>query len=159
MKRKRITADSYKLYCLTLRNLLNIAEEEHYVCKFNSMGGDMKKNWKTLNTLLGKNRKCLHDEFLIDDEKTKAKKKIANAFSDYFVEYPKSIHDGIPSTIHDFSTIIPYNYNTIIFYFSTVPEVLNIVDNMKKEGCIDDIPLKFLKLSRNFLAKYISELF
>ena len=30
---------------------------------------------------------------------------------------------------------------------------------MKKEGCIDDIPLKFLKISRNSLAKYISELF
>ena len=50
LKRNRVTAASYKLYCVTLRNLL----EKYYVCKFNSMGGDMKRNWKTLNNLLEK---------------------------------------------------------------------------------------------------------
>ena len=65
-KAKLITARSYNSYCSTLRFVLNLAEKEYYIRKFNGLGNDPKKNWKTLNYLLNNKRKSISNDFRID---------------------------------------------------------------------------------------------
>ena len=55
MKQNLILRASYREYAAELRKLLRVAEQEYYVRRFNSLDRDMKRNWKILNTLLGKN--------------------------------------------------------------------------------------------------------
>ena len=92
------------MYCKALNRLLNIAEEEYFERKFISMKSDMKKNWKLLNDMLGRNRRTVHQEFVIDGVGTEEGAVISKSFCDYFIAYPKSIHDGIPATNHDLSS-------------------------------------------------------
>ena len=58
---------------------------------------------------LDRNRRSVDHEFVIDDEGTEKGAVISKSFCDYFIAYPKSIHDGILATNHDFSSIIPMN--------------------------------------------------
>ena len=51
-----------KKNCSALRYLLKIAEEEFYNNRLKLMGRDLKRNWCTLNDLLGRkqNKKHFH---------------------------------------------------------------------------------------------------
>ena len=57
--------------------------------------------------MLGRDRRSVHQEFVIDGVGTEEGPVISKSFSDYFIAYPKSIHDGILATNHDFSCIKP----------------------------------------------------
>ena len=62
----KITLSSCETYCRTLNRLLNVAEGEYFESKFISMKSDIKKYWKLLNDMLGRNRRSVHDGFVID---------------------------------------------------------------------------------------------
>ena len=159
VKRNRIALSSYKAYCKALSSLLNIAEEEYFENKFASLRCDMKKNWRLLNNMLGKNVKSSHREFLIDGVKTEDQNIISKSFCEYFIEYPKSIHQSIPTSRYDFSSIIPVNLNSMVFRSSTLVEVNNIIDSIKKPGSIDDVSMRFFKLSLPYVSFFIRDLF
>ena len=66
MRRDMLNYNSYKLYVKKLRSLLRIEREKYFVRRLNSFNNDMKRNWKVLNSLMGKNKKWLHKEFNVD---------------------------------------------------------------------------------------------
>ena len=123
------------------------------------MGNDMKKNWMLLNNILGKNVKTSHSEFVIDGVKTSDACIISKSFCKYFISYPQSIHDGIPISNHDFSNIIPLNNRSMVFMHSSDEEVEDIVGRIKKNGNLEDISMKFLKISLHYVTKHIKDLF
>ena len=159
LKRNRILKSSYNIYCKALRNLLRIAEEDYYKNKLNSLGNDQKKNWKTLNSLLGKKTEAISDCFVVNTESIYDENEIATCFSNHFVELPESIYQNIPHASTDFSHLIPQNPHTMFFRYSTEQEILSFVSSMKNGGSIDDIPCLVLKLCIRELAKYLSKLF
>ena len=159
LSRNRITLMSYKNYCNALRNLLRIAEEEYYVSKLNSLKNDPKKNWRILNSLMGKNRDMISDNFQIDGEQVLDEAAIASSFSDYFISHPASIHASIPPPSMDFSHLITPNPRTMVFYHSTESELLHEISSMKNSGSLDDVPSLLLKLCKSNLSKFLSRLF
>ena len=160
LRRDRISKSSYKKYCKALSYLLNIAEEEYWENKFVSLGSNMRENWKLLNKFLNKHRNADTCEFVIDDVRTSDGHLISKSFCEFFVSYPKSIHDNIPNTTSfAFSNIIQSNPNSMVLIPSTAGEVEEIIRSFKKNGSIDDISTKFLKLSLPYISAHISKLF
>ena len=91
LKRKRINKSCYKVYCNALNALLIIAEEEYFENKFRSLGGNMKKNWKLLGDLMGRNTTSFHQSFVVDGRETDDPERIAQSFNNYFISYPKTV--------------------------------------------------------------------
>ena len=114
----------------------------------------MKKNWKLLNNILGKNVKNAPREFVIDGVKTSDACIISKSFCEYFISYPQSIHDSIPISNHDFSNIIPFNSHSMVFMNSSDVEVEAIVERIKKNGNLRDISMKL-----PYVSKHIKDLF
>ena len=84
---------------------------------------------------------------------------ISKPFCDYFIAYRKSIHDGIPATNQDSSTIIPKNQKSMVFMNCSVSDIENVISSIRKYGSIDDISMKFYRPSLSYVAPYICEFF
>ena len=84
-----LTYNAYNIYEEKLRLLLIRAREHHYVKRLSFRKNDVKRNWKVLNSLLGKNKKLLQKEFIIDGVWTSDTTKIYNSFCNYFIDHPK----------------------------------------------------------------------
>ena len=158
MRSGRITNISYKQYAAELRKLLRMAEEKYYQRKLLSLNNDMKRSWKILNKLLGRNQMSPSNSFLINNQNISDPKNISEAFSKYFVEHPKNIHDSIPPSTVDFSGLIPRNNNTANFPLCTENEVYLLLCKMKKEGSFEDIPRKFLRLCIDYIINPLTSL-
>ena len=99
MRRGLISYNSFKLYAKKLRLLLRTAREQYYVRRLDSLNYDVKRNWKVLNSLMGKNKKSLHKEFIVDGVSTNDTTKICDAFCNYFIDHQRNIHESIPISI------------------------------------------------------------
>ena len=125
-----ITLRCYKEYAADVRKLLREAEKAHYVRRFNSLSGDMKRNWKTLNDLLGKSSRKVLDGF---GSEGSSPLTIANEFNEFFVEHPRTIHNNIPVSSSDFISNIPMHPNIMIMHESTRAEASNTIKNLRKK--------------------------
>ena len=65
-----LSYNMYKLYVGKLRLLLRTAGEQYFVRTLISRYTDMKRNWKILNRQMGKNKKWLKKEFIVDGVST-----------------------------------------------------------------------------------------
>ena len=123
MKQNLILRASYREYAAELRKLLRVAEQEYYVRRFNSLDKDMKRNWKILNTLLGKNSVKTTDSFLINNNQVSDFKTICTEFGRYFIEHPEPVHSSIPSSSSNFIKNIPMNSSTIFINYANETEI------------------------------------
>ena len=72
--------NSYKLYVKKLRLLLRKTRKHNYVTRLGSLNSNAKRNWKVLNSLMGKNKKSLHKEFNVDGVSTNDTAKNCDVF-------------------------------------------------------------------------------
>ena len=155
----KITPRSYDLYVKSLRNLMKTAEQQYYVRRFDSLGNDIKKNWKILNGLLGKSKAKLSDHFILNNEKVYNSDRISEAFGRYFIENPRTINNSIPQCNASFSNRIPTNDNTMFFYHVTASEISASIMKLKKNGQISDVSKKLLLLCIDYASFHVCELF
>ena len=81
-----------------------MAEEDYHVFKLHTLNKDKRRDWVTLNALLGRKTSSV-SAFFVTNNKEEGD-PIANAFSDYFLSHPKHIHNSIPPSQLDYSNII-----------------------------------------------------
>ena len=111
--------------------------------------------------MINNNKKdSLQETFTINGSKTSNLSIIANGFNDYFISYPATIRENItpPSSTIDINPI-PINERNMFMYPTTNEEIIKIIKGLKKEGGLDDISRRFLKLVSSKIAPYLSELF
>ena len=159
LRKNKITRSSYKRYQVALRYLLRVAEQEYYKDRLKLMGPDSRRNWRTLNKLLGKKEGIISEKFIIDDIECSDPVKIANEFNKYFIEYPKLLHDSIPNSVNDYSYLIPFNDHSMFMYYCTEHEMVDAITSLRKEGGLADISCRFLKLCKYHIAPYLCNLF
>ena len=160
VKRKIITYRCYRNYCSRLRSLLRQAEKRYYSSKLGRLGRDSKGNWKVLNRLLNRNIKNLTaDGFMIDGNMVTDKRKISNEFCKFFSEKPHTIQNAIPRTSSDFSHLVPHNPNTMSLFPTNETEVYRAIMSLNKNGLIDDLSSKFLKLGSFWISYHLALLF
>ena len=161
VRRNVITRASYNHYCRCLTSLLLLAESHHCRKKLHGLKSNPKSNWKTINKLMNNNKKDVFQEtFTIDGSKTSDLSTITNGFNDYFISYPASIRESItPPSSNIGINPIPMNERNMFIYPATNEEIIKIIKGLKKEGGLDDISRRFLKLVSSKIAPHLSNLF
>ena len=154
-----ITHESYKRYCIELKKLLYIAESEYYSKKLHSLRNNSRKNWTTLNKLLGKMKKLISPKFDINGGVCTDPKIIANEFNNFFISHPLNIQRNIPISSVDFSNMVPFRNNSCHFDDCSDQEVSLEIDRLKKSGGIHDLSSKFLKLCKPHISTILANLF
>jgi len=158
-KAGEIATELYKRYCTELRKLLRMAKEDYYRGKLSSLGNNPRKNWKIMNSLLGRKNMQLSDSFVIDGTSTCDKDTITNAFNNYFVSHPIALHAAVPPPLNGYLNLIPIQANSMYFHHCTEREVFINISKLKSEGNIEDISSRFLKLCGNYVSGILSGLF
>ena len=160
VRRNAITRSSYNYYCRCLNRLLLLAENCYYRKKLQGLKSNPKSNWKTINKLMNNNKQdSFQDTFTIDGSKTSDLSKITNGFNDYFISYPASIRESISPPSSPNINPIPRNENNMFMHYATNNELIKIIKELKKEGGLDDISRRFLKLASSQIAPYLRDLF
>ena len=156
-----ITKCSYSKYVKEVRRLLKIAESEYYLNSFKKLGGDVKRNWRLLNKLLGRSSRSPLNSFQIDGLCVSDHSEISNAFNTYFVNHPQNILETIPHSSSSSSLdLVPVVVsNCEVLYPCTVDEAATAISSLKKNGDLNDIPRKFLLISSSHISNYICKLF
>jgi len=136
-----------------------LAQEKYYESRFNKLNNDPKRNWKVLNGLLGRKKASISDHFVIKGDKSFSPTEISDAFCDYFISHPASIHENIPEASSSYMHLVPYNPSSMVLYYVTEDEIRKHIKLLKKEGDLNDISRRFLRLSIDYISVFICKLF
>jgi len=159
MRRNFTSSDSYKFLAKKVRLLLKTAREEYYVSQLCSLNHDLKRNWRVLNSLMGRNKKSSNKSFKIDGSTTDDPTTISNSFCEHFIDHPKNIHESIPLSNSHHLDLVSTNQNSMFFNPTTTTEVIKSIMSLNKEGGLKDVSRKFLLLCNLPLSHYLMDLF
>jgi len=129
------------------RNYLNLllrASKKNYITnKIENHKGNTKQIWKTLNNLLGRNKKSKFPDFFTtkDGNKVSDSKLIAEHFNSFFANIGNSLASDIPDPPPDFKlSFSPYVNPKSLFFTPTSPEeIIKLTSNLKNShSCGND---------------------
>ena len=142
-----------KTYNKILKKSVKDAKALYYFKKFHQFREDPKKTWKTINSVLNRNKsKESNIEYLtINGRKINSPELIADALNDYFVHVGEQTSINIPSSNKSFRDYMT-NHNVPEFEFKTVnsidiEDIINSLQAKSSSGVdgINTILLKSLK--------------
>ena len=125
----------------------------------------MKETWRTLNSILGRNKKTKLPDFFNDKTGNKLKypADIANNFNDFFTNIGPSLASKISPPDNDFvSPLTNLDVKDSILLNQTTPlEISDITSNLKSSNSIghDDISTALLKSIIPEIDKVLSHIF
>ena len=155
----------YTKYRNLLNNLLRSAKKSHITTELEINKFNMKETWKTLNNLLGRNKKCRLPDFFkgADGNKITDPKEIANNFNDFFTNIGNKLADKITPPDNNYvSPLKSKNQQSSIFLNPTNPEeIIKIVKKLKDSNSsgIDNISTKLLKSIIDEISPVLSHIF
>lgn len=150
-------------YKFILNKCIRTAKEDYYAKLFDSIKGDMKKTWKSINGVLnrGKNKQDLPQCFNIDGSLVSDPTLIANAFNDFFVNIGPSLAESIDTSKINY-TFDAYlsNQSNSLFDFSSVTnnDVLTTIESLEsKSSCgYDNLSSIMLKNIKNEISPILT---
>ena len=156
----------YSCYRKCLRGVIKKAKSKLYCKKINNCSGDMKKTWKIINEIRGKNKQTIKPQFIIDNKRIVERRIIANEFNKYFVSLAHNLNktlecnDGIPiiATSH-FTDFMPSPCMNSIFLTDCTKEELYDIINGLENGKASDIPIKVIKKSAIIICPILEATF
>ena len=138
-------------YNRILKQNIRSAKKLHYHACFEKFKDDVKKTWSAINGILNrcKNKEEICEYFVIDNELTSDKKRIANGFNKFFVQIGQSISESVqvpPNRSYE-EYLSPPVRQKFSFGCITKEIVLKIIDGLKpKTSCgLDGLSNKLLK--------------
>ena len=123
----------YKQYRNNLNKLLTAAERSHYETLFNETKDNLKKSWRILKQLINKKKDTSScSKFLVNQETTTDKNKIAKGFNQYFINIGPTLANKIPQ---DNKCPMTYMDNRVLESMVIAPvveeEVRSIIKSLK----------------------------
>ena len=104
---------------------------------------------------MGKIKKLLQKEFVIDGVSTTDNTNIFNSFCNYFIDLPKNVHESIPVSDSHHLDKIDINDRSIYFRQATETKNVESIMELNIEGCKNDVPRKFLTICKNQISYYL----
>ena len=109
--------------------------------------GNSKKTWKTVNTVLGKNRENLPSSVSFQNRRVSNNKDIAEEFNNYFTSVASKLASDIQPATIPFESFLP---DPVPFSFFLKPtseiEISQVIKNIKiTSPGFDDINIKVIK--------------
>ena len=155
-------ATIYKNYKRQLKNLLNLAEKNHYDEMFRINKNNLKKSWGLLKEVLNhKPVSNVPDTFMIEDQITSDTKFIANKFNEQYLNAGPSLAANLPAPSRSHMSYMPLPNRDSIFLREVAPsEVRDIISSLKTSAAgWDGISTKILKKSSEALLPILVHIF
>ena len=148
-----------------LNHLVNCAKRKYHGNKIQECAGDSKKTWQIINELRGKKRRQIKPNFIIDNERIKNRRIIANEFNKYFASIASNLNEVYSSdqvrisSFPSFTDYLPKSESSSIFLKECdFDEVTKIIGELKN-GKSSDIPIHVVKKSSQVIAPFLSKFF
>ena len=147
----------YREYAALVDKLIRKAKYDYYLATFEKYKGDLKKTWKTINSIMNRNRKIngFPSHIITSKGKLSDKQEIANALNDYFCNVGHTFASKIPNSRQRYDSYLRKQI-TSTFSFSPVDvkTVKNILRTSKPKTSrgTDGITMKLLKLVLDTIA-------
>ena len=159
-KQNIITYRSYNFYCKCLRTLLRQARSLFYRSKLSKLNKNPRENWKVINKLLNRdNKNEINRKFEINGTNVTNMEYISNEFCTFFTNKPIVIDHSINDTQSSYMHLLNHNSNTMSLFDTCPDEVGKAVMSLRKNGDLNDLSRRFLKLSCTFIAPLLTKLF
>ena len=161
-KAGQVDFDVYNNFKNSLAKKINRAKLDFYRNKFNNCKNNLKKTWKSLNSLMrGRDKKesvVLSDT---DGSDITDKKHVADMFCDFFSTIANDIDRDIPPPVSNPLDYLTY-FNPCSFYVypASPSEVENVVMGFDNKSCnVDNIPIFIFKFLSKELSLILCKLF
>lgn len=154
----------YTKYRNNLNLLLRLSKKTYITTKIITNKDNTKEMWKTLNNLLGRNKKTQHPDFFTsaNGEKISDNKIIAESFNNFFANIGITLANKIsePSNAK-LSTTQNCNSNSLFIYPTSPDEILKVTSKLKNSNSsgIDDISNNLLKQIIPSICNVLSHIF
>ena len=85
----------FQKYSSEVDKLIRLAKIDFYQKEFNKFTGDVKKTWKTINSILNRNRRVNNfpSHILSENRKITNKQEIVDVLNDYFCNIGQQLAD------------------------------------------------------------------
>ena len=151
---------NFRTYSVILRKSIREAKKKFYDNEFEKYRNDIKKTWKTINSILNRNvKKDSIKHIITENGKITNIRDIVENMNQYFANIGEALASSIPQPNKRYND---YLKKTIMFSFSfsltTEEQITKIIDKMKPKTSTghDDISMKLLKQIKEYLAGPIS---
>ena len=137
-------------------------ERDYYDKAFAQNKHNLKKAWKLIKNIIGKNtKKDVQHSFNIDGKLTSEKKVIANKFNQYFVNIGPTLERNIPASEVDYMSFLKgRNPHSIFIKNTDEDEIYNIVQNLKSQSSgWDGISCSIVKRTLQYIIKPLVYIF
>ena len=136
-----------------LNKEINRDKTTYYQTLLSNSKGNMKKSWKTLNSLLGSKNKNSADKIFSNAVSDSDKLSVVNKFNDFFAGIGNALAEQMPDSMNP--PIFPSDHLRQNFYLfpPTHNEISKIIMNLKTTCTPTDVlPVKLLKKFSNILV-------
>ena len=158
---------AFTQYRYNLRKIIKNAKASYYRRKINEHEGDMKKTWKLINEIRGKQKSIIKPQFMIYNEKVIERRIIANKLNDYFINIATKMNDhtyGNSNTIsnenpNDFQKYsIKSQLNSIYLRDCNSDEIHSLISEFEN-GKSSDIPIRIIKAASLIISPLLEKLY
>ena len=140
--------ETYKKHKNKVLSELRIAEREFYRQEFEMTKNDLRKSWKVIKNIVGKDQKNHHiqtQHFLVENKEVSDSFEVANIFNDYFIKVGSNLAEQIISDINPLS-YVNHNHHTLFIPNIEEIEIKNIILTLKNTAAgHDDLPGSIMK--------------
>jgi exonuclease III len=144
-----------------LTTVIRTAKNQYYKNAFKNCNDDIRKTWKLISNIIGKDSHSKKiKSLLVNEMEIVEEREIAEEFGDYFANVAEDLGDKIPpsqlSPIDNLSVNMPNS-----FYLTPVTpnDIYVIISKLKNTSSNkNSLPVKILKLAKDQLIKPISML-
>ena len=140
----------FNKYAAEVDKLIRLAKLDFYQREFNKFTGDIRKTWKTINTILNRNKRANNfpSHIISNNKKITNKQEIVDVLNRYFCSIGQELADKIPEGSRSYSYYLKKHINSI-FSFSmvdtkTVEKMLKDFKPKTSKG-LDGISMKMIK--------------
>jgi len=159
----------YKQYTNKLTKIKNAAKTAYYKEKLMQTKNDISKQWKIINEIIGRKRKCINSNIpskIVNHQTGKqisCPQEICNEFNTFFTHIGQSISNtiSVPSTTKNLFATIPQCKPSFFFTPISANEILIEIGQLQdsKSPGLDKIHNKFLKCVSDIIAPFLAESF
>ena len=155
--------ETYNHHKNYITKILKAARSNYYSTKFSESRNNVKSNWKTINSILGRTKKNCDLVTLVNEEGREVSNPtdVSNMFCNYFSSVATYLDNRIPQSQSDPMSYMPPRITSSFFATpASLNEVIDIIKALPNKNCgIDSIPIFIYKKLSPFLAPIICDIF
>ena len=156
--RKRIDIQIYKDFRNVLKSHIRKAKAKYYDDEFKKTSLNIKKTWKTINSVIRKNKHKSTIDIMDEDGHKVQDSDVPTKFVDYFTNIATNLTEQLPnSPTNPTQFLSNRNTNSFVFFPTNATEIANVIKELKDNGAgLNKISNSILKYSINEISPMLT---